>query len=122
QEAMDRFGIDRPDTRYGLELKEVTNWAKTTDASGFKTVAESGGSVKLINVPNGGTALTRKQIDALTEEAKKFGAKGLAWLKLGGDAGAGKMSGPLAKFISDEKQAELRKVADAKDGDLILFT
>ncbi|HVT82157.1 MAG TPA: aspartate--tRNA ligase [Phycisphaerae bacterium] len=122
QEAMDRFGIDRPDTRYGLELKEVTDWAKTTDAAVFKSVAESGGSVKLINVPGGGTSLTRKQIDALTEEAKKFGAKGLAWLKLGGDAGAGKMSGPLAKFISDAKQQELRTLAGASDGDLILFT
>lgn len=122
QEAMDRFGIDRPDTRYGLELKDVTEWAKTTEAGVFKSAAESGGSVRLINVPGGGTSLTRKQIDALTEEAKKFGAKGLAWLKLGGDAGAGKMSGPLAKFISDARQAELRTLASANDGDLILFT
>jgi aspartyl-tRNA synthetase len=122
QEAMERFGIDRPDTRYGLELKDVTDWAKTTEAGVFKAVAESGGNVKLINVPGGGTSLTRKQIDALTEEAKKFGAKGLAWLKLGGDAGAGKMSGPLAKFISDARQAELRTLASASDGDLILFT
>jgi aspartyl-tRNA synthetase len=120
-EAMERFGIDRPDLRYGLELKECSDWAKTTDAAVFKKVVEEGGRVKCINVPDGGTALTRKQIDALTEEAKKFGAKGMAWLKLGGDAGAGKMSGPLAKFISDEKQAELRNLAGAKDGDLILF-
>ena len=122
QEAMDRFGIDRPDMRFGLELKDVSDWAKTTDATVFKSAIEAGGNVKLITVPGGGTSLTRKQIDALTEEAKKFGAKGLAYLKLGGDAGAGKMSGPVAKFISDEKQAELRTLADAKDGDIILFT
>jgi aspartyl-tRNA synthetase len=121
-EAMERFGIDRPDLRYGLELKELSGWAKTTEAGVFKSAVEAGGSVKAINIPGGGTSLTRKQIDALTEEAKKFGAKGLAWLKLGGDAGEGKMSGPLAKFISDEKQAELRKTMDAKDGDLIIFT
>ena len=121
QEAMDRFGIDRPDTRYALELKEATAWAKTTDAAVFKSVAESGGSVKLINVPNGNALLTRKALDALTEEAKKFGAKGLAFLKLGGDAGAGKMSGPVAKFISEAKQAELRSLAGANDGDTILF-
>ena len=120
-EAMGRFGIDRPDTRYGLELKDVSDWAKTTEAGVLKGAVEAGGSVNLINVPSGGTALTRKQIDALTEEAKKFGAKGLAWLKLGGDAGAGKMSGPLAKFISDGKQQELRTLAGASDGDLILF-
>jgi len=122
QEAMDRFGIDRPDMRYGLELKDVSGWAKTTDATVFKGAFEAGGTVKLISVPGGGTSLTRKALDALTEEAKKFGAKGLAYLKLGGDVGVGKMSGPVAKFISDEKQAELRKLAGANDGDVILFT
>ncbi len=121
QEAMDRFGIDRPDTRYGLELKDVSDWAKTTEVAVFKSVVEAGGRVKLINVPGGGTALTRKALEALTEEAKKFGAKGMAYVKLGGDAGAGKMSGPVAKFISEAKQAELRQLAGAKDSDVILF-
>ena len=121
QECMDRFGIDRPDLRYGLELKEVSAWAATTDATVFKSVIDGGGKVKLISVPGGATSLTRKALDALTEEAKKFGAKGLAYLKLGGDAGAGKMSGPIAKFVSEEKQAELRALAGASDGDVILF-
>lgn len=121
-EAMGRFGIDRPDTRYGLELKDVSEWAKGTDAAVFKGAVEAGGAVNLICVPGGGTSLTRKALDALTEEAKKFGAKGLAYLKLGGEAGAGKMSGPVAKFVSEEKQAELRKIAGANDGDVILFT
>jgi len=120
QEAMDRFGIDRPDLRYGLELKDVTDWSAGTEATVFKNVVTAGGKVKMITVPGGGT-LTRKQLDALTEEAKKFGAKGMAYLKLGGEAGPGLMSGPVAKFISPEKQAELRTLGDAKDGDLILF-
>lgn len=120
QEAMDRFGIDRPDMRYGLELKDVSAWATTTEAGVLKGAVEAGGKVKLIAVP-GGAAMSRKQIDTLTEEAKKFGAKGLAYLKLGGDAGAGNMAGPLAKFISADKQIELRKLAEANDGDMILF-
>jgi aspartyl-tRNA synthetase len=120
QECMDRFGIDRPDMRYGLELKDVSDWAKTTEAGVFKGAVEAGGHVKLITVPNG-AAFTRKQLDTLTEEAKKFGAKGLAYLKLGGEAGAGQMAGPLAKFIGAEQQASLRTLAEAKDGDLILF-
>lgn len=121
QEAMDRFGIDRPDMRFGLELKDVSEWCKTTDAGVFKGAVEAGGKVKCIAVPGGGTSLTRKALDALTEEAKKFGAKGLAYLKLGGDAGAGKMSGPVAKFIGEAQQAELRRLTGAADGDVILF-
>ncbi|HEY4330055.1 MAG TPA: aspartate--tRNA ligase [Phycisphaerae bacterium] len=121
-EAMGRFGIDRPDTRYGLELKDVSEWANSTDATVFKGAVEAGGSVNLITIPGGNAALTRKNLDALTEEAKKFGAKGLAYLRLGGDAGVGKMSGPVAKFINDAKQAELRQLASASDGDTIIFT
>ncbi|MEI8197774.1 MAG: aspartate--tRNA ligase, partial [Phycisphaerae bacterium] len=121
QECMDRFGIDRPDLRYGLELKDVSAWVATTDATVFKGAIAAGGKVKCINVPGGGTSLTRKALDALTEEVKKFGAKGLAYLKLGGDAGAGKMSGPIAKFISEAAQAELRQLTGAADGDVILF-
>ncbi len=123
-EAMGRFGIDRPDTRYGLELKDVSAWAQTTDATVFKAVLSEtrpSGSVQCITVPNGNALLTRKALDALTEDAKKLGAKGLAYLKLGGDAGPGKMSGPIAKFISEAKQAELRQLAAAADGDTILF-
>jgi len=120
QECMDRFGIDRPDLRYGLELKDVSAWAATTEAGVFKGAVTAGERVKCIGVP-AGAQLTRKQLDAMTEDAKKMGAKGLAWLKLGGDAGAGNMSGPLAKFITPEKQVELRQLTETKDGDLIVF-
>lgn len=121
QECMDRFGIDRPDLRYGLELKDVSAWVEGTEATVFKGATATGGKVKCINVPGGVTSLTRKALDALTEEAKKFGAKGLAYLKLGGEAGAGKMSGPVAKFISEAGQAGLRQITGAADGDVILF-
>jgi aspartyl-tRNA synthetase len=118
-EAMNRFGIDRPDTRYGLELTDISSLAAKGEFAVFKDAVTAGGNVKLIAVP-GGAVLTRKQLDALTEEAKKLGAKGLAWIKLGGDAGAGAMGGPIAKFISPEIQQEIRKACKAGDGDLLL--
>jgi len=119
QEAMDRFGIDRPDTRYGLELTDVSDLVIKSEFAVFKDAITAGGKVKMIAVP-GGAALTRKQLDALTEDAKKFGAKGLAWIKVGGEAGAGAMGGPIAKFIPAEIQQSLRQKCKANDGDLLL--
>ena len=92
REAMDRFGIDRPDTRYGLELVDISDIAAQTGFAVFKSAVADGGRVKMLCVP-GGAALTRKQLDTLTDDAKKIGAKGLAWAKLGGEAGAGAMGG-----------------------------
>ncbi len=119
QEAMDRFGIDRPDTRFGMELADVSQWAAQSQFAVFRDAAVGGGCVKMIAVP-GGSSLSRKQLDALTEEAKKLGAKGLAWIKLGGEAGAGNMGGPIAKFITPEQQQELRRQTSSGDGDLLL--
>ncbi|NNM86649.1 MAG: aspartate--tRNA ligase [Phycisphaerales bacterium] len=119
QEAMDRFGIDRPDTRFGMELADVSNWAAQSQFAVFRDAAVGGGCVKMIAVPGGGS-LSRKQLDALTEEAKKLGAKGLAWIKLGGEAGAGNMGGPIAKFITPGQQQELRRLTSSGDGDLLL--
>jgi aspartyl-tRNA synthetase len=119
REAMDRFGIDRPDTRYGIELKDISDIVPQTDFSVFKDAVSSGGCVKLIAVP-GGAALTRKQLDQLTEDAKKLGAKGLAWIKLGGEAGAGNMGGPIAKFIPAAQQQAIRRRCEANDGDILL--
>ncbi len=118
-EAMSRFGIDRPDMRYGLELKDVTDIAVQTEFGVFRQAVEGGGRVNMIAVPQG-AALSRKQLDGLMEEAKKFGAKGLAWIKLGGDAGANAMGGPVAKFIPAEQQKLLRHATGANDGDLLL--
>ena len=119
REAMDRFGIDRPDTRYGLELVDISDIAAQTDFAVFKSAVADGGRVKMVCVP-GGAVLTRKQLDTLTFDAKKFGAKGLAWAKLGGEAGTGAMGGPIAKFVSADHQAEIRKLTGANDGDLLL--
>ncbi len=119
REAMDRFGIDRPDTRYGLELKDISDLVGQTDFSVFKDAVGAGGCVKMIAAP-GGAALSRKQLDQITEEAKKLGAKGLAWMKIGGDAGAGNMGGPIAKFIPAAAQQAIRRRCSANDGDILL--
>ena len=119
REAMDRFGIDRPDTRYGIELKDISDIVPGTQFAVFKDAVAAGGCVKLIAVP-GGAALSRKQLDQITEDAKKLGAKGLAWIKLGGDAGPGTMGGPIAKFIPAAQQQAIRTRCDANDGDILL--
>ncbi|KMY54860.1 aspartate--tRNA ligase [Bacillus sp. FJAT-27231] len=116
-EAMSRFGSDKPDTRFGMELVDVSEQVK---GSGFKVFAgavESGGQVKLINVENGGTTYSRKDIDALTEFAAIYGAKGLAWMKVEADG----LKGPIAKFFSEEEQNGLIASAEAEAGDLLLF-
>ncbi|MGC9259221.1 MAG: aspartate--tRNA ligase [Phycisphaerae bacterium] len=119
REAMDRFGIDRPDTRYGVELKDISDMVSQMEFGVFKDAIASGGCVKMIAVP-GGAALSRKQLDQLTEDAKKLGARGLAWIKLGGDAGAGNMGGPIAKFIPAAQQQAIRQRCGANDGDILL--
>ncbi len=119
REAMDRYGVDRPDTRFAMELCDVGAIAAQSDFAVFKQALAQGDRVQMIAVPGGGT-MTRKQLDQLTEEAKKLGAKGLAWLKLGGEAGAANMGGPIAKFFSAARQQELRRLTGAGDGDLLL--
>ncbi len=119
REAMDRFGVDKPDTRFAMELCDVSAIAGQSEFGVFKDAVAAGGCVKTICVP-GGATLSRKQIDELTVEAKQFGARGLAWIKLGGDAGAGQMGGPIAKFLSPAIQQQLRHAAGGADGDLLL--
>ena len=119
QQAMDRFGIDRPDMRYGLELCDVSATVADADFAVFRDAIAAGGCVKMIAVP-GGASLSRKQLDGLTDAAKHLGAKGLAWLKLGGEAGAGTMGGPIAKFLPLTIQQSLREKTAANDGDILL--
>ncbi len=119
QQAMDRFGIDRPDMRYGLELCDVSATVADADFAVFRDAIAAGGCVKMIAVP-GGASLSRKQLDGLTDAAKHLGAKGLAWLKLGGEAGAGTMGGPIAKFLPLAIQQSLREKTAANDGDILL--
>ncbi len=116
QEAMDRYGSDKPDTRFGLELKDITDIAKATDFKVFLQAVELGGQVKGFAAP-GFATLSRKEIDDLTNEAKLFGAKGLAWIKVT-DSG---YESPIAKFFKEGQIKEFARRLDAKPGDMMLF-
>jgi len=115
-EAMARFGSDKPDLRYGLELKDAAPVLANTQFSVFQSALGSGGQVKLICYPQG-ASLSRKEIDDLTALAKAFGAKGLAYL-LVTDEG---VKSPIAKFLSEEEIAGLVALAQVQPGDLIAF-
>ncbi|WP_338777298.1 aspartate--tRNA ligase [Metabacillus sp. FJAT-52054] len=116
-EAMSRFGSDKPDTRFGMELVNVSELVADSGFKVFSSAVESGGEVKLITVKAGASKYSRKDIDALTEFVKPYGAKGLAWLKQEEDG----LKGPIAKFFSEEEQAALIQTADSEIGDLLLF-
>ncbi len=121
-EAMERYGSDKPDVRFGLELKDVHDWALASDFVVFKNVAEGGGRVKGITIPGGGE-MSRKEITALEDVAKEYGAQGLAWWKAAADGGAG----PLARFTKETdsgpqaKAQTLMQAMGASDGDLCVF-
>ncbi len=117
QEAMDRFGSDKPDTRFGMELVDVSEQVKDSGFKVFAGAVANGGQVKLINVKGGAADYSRKDIDALTEFAAVYGAKGLAWLKVEADG----LKGPIAKFFAEEEQNGLITAAGAVEGDLLLF-
>lgn len=117
REAMDRFGSDKPDMRFGMELKNVSDVVKDTEFAVFKGALENGGSVRGINAEGQG-AMPRKKIDALVEYAKGFGAKGLAYLAVNED-GTYKCS--FAKFMTEVELHTLADAMGAKPGDLLLF-
>jgi aspartyl-tRNA synthetase len=116
EEAMERYGSDKPDTRFGMELVDVAEWARAAEFGVFHAALEKGGRV-LGLVVSGGGSMTRKEIDALTPLAAQYGAKGLAWWKAGADGGAG----PLARFAQGELAGSLMHALGARDGDLCLF-
>ncbi len=117
-EAMTKYGSDKPDIRFEMYLKDVASVVEKTDFRVFTSALESGGAVKGLAVKGGADAFTRKQIDALEVLAKNYGAKGLAWMKVGEEG----FTGPISKFFSDEAlQNELLKAMDAEAGDLLLF-
>lgn len=116
-EAMERYGSDKPDTRFGFELVDIAEIVKDCDFKVFTDAIENGGRVKAINIIGGADIFTRKDIDKLAESIKSYGAKGLAWLKLSG----GEMSSPIAKFFDEGEKAEIVSAMEAKDGDLILI-
>ncbi len=117
QEAMDRYGSDKPDLRFGMELIDVSAVVKDCEFVVFKGALEQGGSVRGLNAAGQG-AMPRKKIDALVQFAKDFGAKGLAYLAINED---GSYKSSFAKFMTDEEMAALVSAMDGKPGDLLLF-
>ncbi|GGP13715.1 aspartate--tRNA ligase [Oceanobacillus neutriphilus] len=116
-EAMDRFGSDKPDTRFGLELIHVSDIVADSGFKVFKQAVENGGKVALLNVEGAAGSYSRKDIDKLTEFVNVYGAKGLAWLKVEEE----EVKGPISKFLSDEEKSAITDKAKAKSGDLLLF-
>lgn len=117
QEAMDRFGSDKPDTRFGMELINVSETVRGCDFMVFKGALENGGSVRGLNAEGLGD-LGRKKIDAFVDFAKDFGAKGLAYIQLKQD---GSVKSSFAKFMKDEEMTALIEAMKGKPGDLLLF-
>jgi aspartyl-tRNA synthetase len=116
-EAMSRFGSDKPDTRFGLELVDLSEILKDSGFKVFTAAVANGGQVKAINVKGAAENYSRKDIDALTEFVAVYGAKGLAWLKVDAEG----LKGPIAKFFSEEDGQAIKATLEAADGDLLLF-
>ncbi len=117
QEAMDRFGSDKPDIRFGMELTDVTEVVKNCDFAVFKGAVENGGSVRGINAKGQG-AMPRKKIDKLVDFAKDYGAKGLAYIAIGED---GNVKSSFAKFMKEDEMTNLIQAMGGENGDLLLF-
>jgi len=116
REALERYGTDKPDRRFGLELIELTDIFKKTEFKVFRKAVEEGGVVKAINFK--GSNLSRKEIDELTEYVQGLGAKGLAWIKVE----SSKLTSPIVKFFSEEEKQKLLERTRAEPGDVILFS
>jgi aspartyl-tRNA synthetase len=116
-DAMLRYGSDKPDLRYGLEIVDVTDLAAQTEFQVFRAAADTGGKVRALNARGAAEKFSRKALDELTESVKRLGAKGLAWLKVE----AGKLTAPIEKFLPAPVQQALRERLNAQPGDLLLF-
>lgn len=117
KEAMERYGSDKPDTRFGLELKDISDIVKTSQFKVFADAVARGGSVRGINVVDGADKFARRELDALVDFVKTFGAKGLAWITIGAD----ELKSPITKFLSQEEIDGILSRMNAKTGDLLLF-
>lgn len=117
KEAMERFGSDKPDTRFGLELKDLSDVVAGCGFQVFTGALENGGSVRAINAKGLGSALSRKGIDALGEFVKTYKAKGLAWIKMNPDG----IQSPIAKFLSDDELHAILNRMDAAENDVIFI-
>ena len=116
-EAMNRYGTDRPDVRFAMELVDLTAIAAACDFKVFRDTADRGGTVRAINARGCGE-MTRRELDQLTEFVAQFGAKGLAWVKL---KPGGEWQSPIAKFFTDEERAAVAQATGAVEGDLLFF-
>ncbi|MBR0348394.1 MAG: aspartate--tRNA ligase [Clostridia bacterium] len=118
KESMDRYGSDKPDTRYGMELYDLSDIVKDCGFGVFSGPVAEGGSVRGITAKNAVTTLTRKEIDKLTEMVRGSGAKGLAWVRLNED---GTMASSFAKFMTEDEMKAILERADAQAGDVVLI-
>ncbi|MDI9490066.1 MAG: aspartate--tRNA ligase [Saccharofermentanales bacterium] len=114
-QALKKYGLDNPDTRFGMELKDISDLASETDFRVFTGAIESGGSVQLIVVPQG-SKMTRREIDSLTDYVKEYRAKGLAWIALENEP-----RGSFLKFVESEWIERVKQRVEAETGDLLLF-
>ena len=115
-EAMDRYGSDKPDTRFEMELFDLSEEVANSEFVVFKSALEAGGTVRAINAKNAVSKLTRKEIDKLTETAKGFGAKGLAWIRMTDDG----IASSFAKFMTEDEMTAILNKAGAEKGDVVL--
>ncbi|WNX86274.1 aspartate--tRNA ligase [Agathobaculum sp. NTUH-O15-33] len=116
REAMDRFGSDKPDTRFGFEIKNISDIAAKCEFGVFKGAIEAGGTVRLININGYADKFPRKEIDKLADFVKTYRAKGLAWMKLAAD---GAMTSSFAKFLTEDEIAQIKERADMHENDVL---
>ena len=116
EEAMDKYGLDRPDLRFGLELKDITKVVEKSDFKVFLDNVKAGGIVKALNLKGCGEKFSRKDIDELISFVQIYGAKGLAWMKY-----TDKLESNIVKFFKEDVQKEIIKELDAEEGDLLVF-
>jgi aspartyl-tRNA synthetase len=117
QEAINRFGSDKPDMRFGLEIRDFTDAVRNSQARVFTSAIQKGGVVKGIRIPKGGE-LSRKELDDMTPFVATFGAKGIAWTKITDEG----WQSPIAKFLSNTEQKEIERIVEAQVGDVVLFS
>ena len=120
-EAMERFGSDKPDLRFGFELKKLNDVVSGTEFKVFADALNSGGDVRGICIENASDKFSRKDIDKLTDNAKHYGAKGLVWIRMEEDENGNEIKSSVNKFFSQDQLKEIAKVFDAKKNDLILI-
>jgi len=117
QEAMEKYGSDKPDTRFGMEMVDISDLVENTDFKVFSQAVKGGGCVKGVNIKKGSETFSRRQLDELVEKAKEFGAKGLAWINITSEG----IKSPIAKFFNEETLTQIIDKLQGETGDLIIF-